>query len=77
MLSLFTAFSLATLKREPYLVTIVPGIGLMIGYFYHRMFTSGESSRAMPPLLKVLLAILAVGVRGRDVFGLRRCDGAG
>ena len=40
VLSLFTAFSLATLKREPYLMTIVPGIGLMIGYFYHRVFSS-------------------------------------
>ena len=26
VLSLFTAFSLATLKREPYLMTLVPGI---------------------------------------------------
>ncbi|HNA25558.1 MAG TPA: glycosyltransferase family 39 protein [Nitrospira sp.] len=69
VLSLFTAFSLATLKREPYLVTIVPGIGLMIGYFYHRMFTSGESSRAMPPLLKVLLAILAVVFAAGMFFG--------
>lgn len=60
VLSLFTAFSLATLKREPYLMTIVPGIGLMIGYFYHRVFSSAETAEPMPRLLRVLLVILAV-----------------
>ena len=52
-------FSLATLKREPYLMTLVPGIGLMIGYFYDRAF-SGGAIGAMPRLLRVLLALLAV-----------------
>ena len=67
VLSLFTAFSLATLKREPYLMTIVPGIGLMIGYFYHRMFETTDASRAMTPLLKVLLVVLAL-VFGAGMF---------
>lgn len=70
VLSLFTAFSLATLKREPYLMTIVPGIGLMIGYFYHRMFETTDASRAMTPLLKVLLVVLAL------VFGVGMFFGA-
>ncbi len=69
VLSLFTAFSLATLKREPYLMTIVPGIGLMIGYFYHRMFASSATSRAIPPLLKVLLVVLALVFAGGMFFG--------
>lgn len=60
VLSLFTAFSLATLKREPYLMTIVPGLGLMIGYFYHRVFSSAETAWPMPRLLRVLLVILAL-----------------
>ncbi len=69
VLGLFTAFSLATLKREPYLTTIVPGIGLMIGYFYHRMCCSGDVSRPMPPLLRVLLVILALVFIGGMFFG--------
>ena len=59
VLSFFVIFSLATLKREPYLMTLVPGIGLMIGYFYDRAF-SGGAIGAMPRLLRVLLALLAV-----------------
>jgi 4-amino-4-deoxy-L-arabinose transferase-like glycosyltransferase len=69
VLSLFTAFSLATLKREPYLTTIVPGIGLMIGYFYHRMFSFAEASRPMSPLLRGLLVILALVFIGGMFLG--------
>ncbi len=60
VLSLFTAFSLATLKREPYLTTIVPGLGLVIGYFYDRAFSRADGAEPMPRLLRVLLVILAV-----------------
>lgn len=69
VLGLFTAFSLATLKREPYLTTIVPGIGLMIGYYYHRVFSSAEAPRSMPTLLKVLLVVLAVVFAAGMFFG--------
>jgi hypothetical protein len=69
VLGLFTAFSLATLKREPYLTTIVPGIGLMIGYYYHRLFSSAEDSAAMAPLLRVLLGVLAVTFAAGMFFG--------
>ena len=69
VLSLFTAFSLATLKREPYLTTIVPGIGLMIGYFYHRMFSFAEASRPMSALLRSLLVILALVFIGGMFLG--------
>jgi len=69
VLGLFTAFSLATLKREPYLTTLVPGIGLMIGYFYHRSDSSPEASRPMSPLLRGLLVILALVFIGGMFFG--------
>ncbi len=60
VLALFMAFSLAGVKREPYLMTIVPAIGLMIGYFYHHVFSSPGEAGPMPRLLKVLLVVLAV-----------------
>ena len=69
VLSLFTAFSLATLKREPYLMTIVPGLGLMIGYFYDRAFAPADGVKPMPPLLRVLLVILAVVFAAGMFFG--------
>lgn len=69
VLGLFTAFSLATLKREPYLTTLVPGIGLMIGYFYHRLGSSPEASQPMSPLLRGFLVILALVFIGGMFFG--------
>lgn len=69
VLGLFTAFSLATLKREPYLTTIVPGIGLMVGYLYHRAFSSTESAGPMPALLRILLGVLAVTFAAGMFFG--------
>ncbi len=69
VLGFFMAFSLATLKREPYLVTIVPGIGLMVGYFYHHAFASAGGVEPMPRLLRVLLAVLAVVFVGGMFLG--------
>jgi 4-amino-4-deoxy-L-arabinose transferase-like glycosyltransferase len=69
VLSLFTAFSLATLKREPYLTTIVPGIGLMIGYYYNQVFSSVEATRPIPRLLRILLFVLALVFIGGMFFG--------
>ncbi len=69
VLGLFTAFSLATLKREPYLTTLVPGIGLMIGYLYHRLGSSPQASQPMSPLLRGFLAILALVFIGGMFFG--------
>jgi len=69
VLGLFTAFSLATLKREPYLTTVVPGIGVMIGYYYHRVFSSTERTGPMAPLLRILLAVLAVTFAAGMFFG--------
>jgi 4-amino-4-deoxy-L-arabinose transferase-like glycosyltransferase len=60
VLSFFVVFSLATLKREPYLVTMVPGIGLMIGYLYHHALSSTAEPVPGPQLLRSLLAVLAV-----------------
>ena len=69
VLGLFTAFSLATLKREPYLTTVVPGIGLMIGYFYHRSSQSSDGSRTMSPVLRLFLVVLALVFIGGMFFG--------
>ncbi len=60
VLSFFVVFSLATLKREPYLVTMVPGIGLMIGYLYHHILSSTAEPVPLPRLLSSLLLVLAV-----------------
>lgn len=73
VLGLFTAFSLATLKREPYLTTMVPGIGLMIGYLYHRSGSSSEGPEPMSPLLRVFLVILALVFIGECSSALHRC----
>ncbi len=60
VLGFFLAFSLAQPKREPYLMPIVPGLGLMIGYFCDRVFTSAEEKAWATPLFKVTLGSLAV-----------------
>lgn len=57
---LLIAFSLASMKREPYLVPMVPGFGLMIGYYYRHMLSPSEQNTPMPPLLRPLLGLLAV-----------------
>lgn len=69
VLSFFVVFSLATLKREPYLMTIVPGIGLMIGYLYERAFSPDGAVDPMPWLLRILLAVLAVTYIGGMFLG--------
>ncbi len=60
VLSFFVVFSLATLKREPYLMTLVPGIGLMIGYYYQHVFSFTGGQGRMPWLLRMLLGLLGV-----------------
>lgn len=60
VLSFFVVFSLATLKREPYLMTLVPGIGLMIGYLYDRVGASSVEPVPRPWLLRSLLVVLAI-----------------
>ncbi|MGH7409764.1 MAG: ArnT family glycosyltransferase [Candidatus Methylomirabilis sp.] len=60
VLGFFLVFSLAQAKREPYLMPIVPGLGLMIGYFFERVFTSAEERAWATPLFKLTLGSLAV-----------------
>jgi len=60
VLGFFLVFSLAQAKREPYLMPIVPGLGLMIGYFFDRVFASVEERAWATPLFKVTLGSLAV-----------------
>ena len=56
---LLIAFSLATMKREPYLVPMVPGFGLMIGYYYQHVLSYADRQTRMPLLLRVMLVPLA------------------
>ena len=60
VLGFFLAFSLAQLKREPYLMPLVPGLGLMIGYFVDRVFSSADEREWATPLFKLTLGSLAV-----------------
>jgi len=60
VLGFFLVFSLAQAKREPYLMPIVPGLGLMIGYFFERVFSSAEERTWATPLFKLTLGSLAV-----------------
>ena len=60
VLGFFLVFSLAQAKREPYLIPIVPGLGLMIGYFFEKVFSPSEERAWATPLLKLTLGSLAV-----------------
>ncbi len=57
---LLIAFSLATMKREPYLMPMVPGFGLMVGYYYQHVLSLPERQTPMPIWLRLLLGILAL-----------------
>ena len=48
--------------------TIVPGIGLMIGYYYHRLFSSAEDSAAMAPPAPPVAGCVGRDVRRRMFF---------
>jgi 4-amino-4-deoxy-L-arabinose transferase-like glycosyltransferase len=51
------AFSLAFAKREPYLLPMVPGLGLLMGYYYDAVYRP-----AAPPVPVMALARLMLGV---------------
>lgn len=53
-LGMFGALSVGQPKREPYLLPVVPAVGLMIGYLYHRVLAEAEA-RPAGSLLKVMM----------------------
>ena len=61
--------SLSTLKREPYLMPIVPGLGLMIGYYYHQMCSGYEEQPWVKNVTKVLLGLLGLAFIGAIFVG--------
>ncbi len=61
LVSFFVAFSVAQLKREPYLMPLVPPLGLMVGYYYHAAFSSSGRYLAVP-WLKLGITVVAGGV---------------
>lgn len=66
----FTVMSLARVKREPYLMPIVPGLGLLVGAYCQAVLSSAKQ----PPgglLLRVMLGLLAVGYGAALVVGPR------
>ncbi len=60
VLGMFLALSVSSLKREPYLMSLVPGLGLMIGYYRQTISDASEQNRWATWLLRLLLALLAV-----------------
>lgn len=69
VLGFFLAFSLAMGKREPYLMPIGPGIGLMIGFYYQTVLASSEPKQWATPLFKLMLGLLTVAYTVALLFG--------
>ncbi|MBD0305595.1 MAG: glycosyltransferase family 39 protein [Nitrospiraceae bacterium] len=66
---MFAVLSLATLKREPYVMPLVPGLGLMIGSYRRAMEDASERDRGSTALLRLLLVVLAAVVCAAVVVG--------
>ncbi len=56
----FLMLSLAPPKHERYLLPIVPGFALMIGYYYHIVFSSSEQKQWATLGFKVMLGLLSI-----------------
>ena len=61
--------STSTLKREPYLMPIVPGLGLMIGYYYHQICSGYEEQPWVENVTKVMLGLLGIAFVGAMFVG--------
>ena len=59
VLGYFLAFSLFPEKHERYLLPLVPGMGLWVGYLYHRVWSCEELRERPATLLKIMLGVLA------------------
>lgn len=69
LLGLFAALSLSTLKRETYLMPLVPPLGLMIGCYCHSLCRSSESKRLSTTTLRTMLGLLAVAFVVAMIYG--------
>jgi 4-amino-4-deoxy-L-arabinose transferase-like glycosyltransferase len=68
-LGMFAALSLSTLKRETYLMPLVPPLGLIVGCYCHSLCCSSESKRLSTPLLRTMLGLLAVAFVVAMMYG--------
>ena len=59
-LGFFVMFSFSPLKRETYLIPMVPALGLLVGYGCQRMWSFPGENRAATRLLCLLVGVLAV-----------------
>ncbi len=62
-------FSLAQLKAERYLLPLVPCLGLMIGYYYDKVFSSSEEKQWATPVTKIFIGLLSIAFIGAFIFG--------
>ena len=60
VLGYFLAFSVFPEKHERYLLPLVPGTALWVGYLYHRVWASEDLQRRATSVLKVMLGVLSV-----------------
>jgi len=56
----FLAFTLVPEKHERYLLPLMPAIGLVVGYVYHRFFMNKEVFPAAQKILRGMLGVLGV-----------------
>ena len=69
VLGYFLMLSLSQLKREPYLMPLVPGLGLMIGYYYDSVFSSSETNSRGTLLERACFVLLALALPLALLFG--------
>ena len=68
-LAMFTALSLSTLKRESYLMALVPPLGLMIGCYCHSLHGSSKIRGFSTPVLRTMLGLLAIAFVVAMIYG--------
>ena len=56
----FLAFSLHPEKHERYLMPLVPGVALLVGYFYHWIWSSEKLEGRAATVFKIMLSLLSV-----------------
>ena len=69
VLGYLVLLSMSTLKREPYLMPIVPGLGLMIGYYYHQICSGYKEKPWVENLTKAMLGLLGLAFVGAVFVG--------
>ena len=56
----FLALSLFPEKHERYLLPLVPGMALWVGYLYHRRWSSGDLQGGAGTVIKIMLGVLSL-----------------